>query len=382
MRKLKIKKSPGEKPKLPKQQYAFIIGNGTSRKDKPIKELMDYGILFACNWFFKKDFRPHVLIASDEPITKSILKLHETYSRRNWFYTWFPKPGTGAKKIPTPEKFAAGPSATYIAASTYESPKIFLIGMDFFGFGSEVDINNPDMNGIMNNLYEGEKHYAKPPQSEDTKNGAPTFRNWQRRYQWIINQFPNTEFYHVNPFEGKSPPRLVGFDNFHQITFENLMDHLHNDAELVDIKEITGEDKVNAYSLNPDDEKAVIERQISGQENVIFKDLLTPQQVWDIRRSALAEQTKHGALKSKDMMLQLEIGKHIVGIPWMGYIENGHAKLPTEKMLRIAFKEEYKLRGINTESIALEPAPVSLKPPPPPPPKKKKIGGLPPPPSL
>ena len=104
MRKLKIKKPAGQKPKLPKGQYGFVIGNGTSRKDMDIKMLSEYGIIFACNWFFKKEFRPHVLIASDEPITKTILKVHETYSRRNWFYTWFPKPGTGAKKIPTPRK--------------------------------------------------------------------------------------------------------------------------------------------------------------------------------------------------------------------------------------------------------------------------------------
>ena len=61
--------------------------------------------------------------------------------------------------------------------------------------------------------YEGEKHYAKV--KDGMLNGAPTFRNWQRRYQWIIKQFPDTEFYHVEPFEGKSPPRMIGFDNLH-----------------------------------------------------------------------------------------------------------------------------------------------------------------------
>jgi hypothetical protein len=379
LRKLKIKKSPGQKPKLPKGQYGFVIGNGTSRKDMDIKMLSEYGIIFACNWFFKKEFRPHVLIASDEPITKTILKVHETYSRRNWFYTWFPKPGTGAKKIPTPEKFAAGPSATFIAAHTYESPKIFLIGMDFFGFESPKDIDQPENNGVMNNLYEGEKHYAKPPEDKEKVNGAPTFRNWQRRYQWIIRNFPQIEFYHVNPFEGKSPPRLVGFDNFHQITYENLVEHIENDAELIDIKEVTPDDKANAYGPNPDDEKSVIERQLAGQENIIYEDVLTPQQVWDIRKGALAEQMKMGPAESKDAMLQLEIGPHVVMVPWLGYIENGHAKLPTEKMLRIAFKEEYKDRPIPKKFLQQQ-APPNLVPPPPP--KKKKLGGLPPPPSV
>jgi len=372
MRKIKIKKPPGQKPQLPLGGYGFVIGNGTSRKGLNIKQLADWGKIYACNWFFKKEFRPHVLVASDEPMTKTILKVHERYSRINWFYTWFPKPGSGAKKIPTPEKFAAGPSATYIAAHTHKCEKIFLIGNDFFGMDSQVDINNPDNNGIMNNLYEGEKHYAKKPE-DDTVNGAPTFRNWQRRFAWIIKQFPDTEFYHVNPFLGKSPPRLIGFDNWHQITFDNLMDHLENDAELVDIKEITAEDKEIAYGENPDDIRACLERQLAGQENMIFPDQLTEQQVIDIRIGALREQKKHGDA-GKDVALNLDIGGHIITVPGMHYIENGHVKWPTEDMLKFAYAEELKTRP-QPEAVA----PIKLTPPPPP---KKKTSGLPPPPPI
>jgi hypothetical protein len=372
MRKIKIKKPPGQKPQLPKGGYGFVIGNGTSRKDLNIKQLADWGKIYACNWFFQKEFRPHVLVASDEPMTKTILKKFERYSRINWFYTWFPKPGSGAKKIPTPEKFAAGPSATYIAAQTHECEKIFLIGNDFFGIDSAVDVNKPDNNGIMNNLYEGEKHYAKPPEDKDAVNGAPTFRNWQRRFQWIVKQFPNTEFYHVNPFLGKSPPRLTGFDNWHQITFDNLLDHLQNDAELVDVKVITDEDKQLAYGKNVDDERASLERQIAGQENIIFPDLLDPKQVIEIRIAAMREQKKHGD-DGADVSLNLEIGEHTITVPGMHYIENGHVKWPTEDMMKMAYREELKTRP--------QPQPVvNLTPPPPP--KKKPTQGLPPPPPI
>ena len=57
MRKLKIKKTPGNKPVIPENSYSWIIGNGTSRKDNDIKQLMDYGVMYGCNWFFKKEFR-------------------------------------------------------------------------------------------------------------------------------------------------------------------------------------------------------------------------------------------------------------------------------------------------------------------------------------
>jgi hypothetical protein len=276
MNKIKVKQRPGQKPELPVGGYAFIIGNGTSRKGIDLKPLMDYGILFGCNWFFHKEFRPHVLVASDEPMTNTILKVHSYYPKTNWFYTWFPKPGSGAKKAPTPEKFAAGPMSTYIACDVYKSKKVFLIGMDFFGFGSK----NKNDNGGLNNLYANEKHYQKIKEGEE--GNAPTYRNWQRRFQWIIKQFPDVDFYHVNPFEGKSPERLIGLKNFHQITFDNLMEHLTNDAELIPSVR-SEEDIALAYELNPDDIKASFERQMVGQENVIMDDPLHPGQVLDIR---------------------------------------------------------------------------------------------------
>ena len=378
MRKLKIKKSPGTKPKLPKGEYAFIIGNGTSRKDLNIKQLMDYGLFFACNWFFREEFRPHVLVASDEPMSKSILKNYQAYPRGNWFYTWYPKPGSGSKKATTPEKFAAGPMAAHIAAFQYESPKVFLIGMDFFGFGSK-DKNN---NGVMNNLYEGMKHYAKKPEDKNAKNGAPTYRNWQRRYQWIIKRFPDTQFYHVNPFDGKSPERLRGFDNFHQITFDNLIDHLTKDVELVDILEKTEEDKKLANEVNPDNILACLERQLAGQENCIYPDMLQPQDVLNIRVNVNKEYDK--LLKKQKHVegyeLGINVGGYDVKVPPMLIKEGNISRVATTKEIERQFNKEFDFREqcaresevIETKfkidfNLKKEKTTSDLPPPPPPP---------------
>lgn len=378
MRKLKIKKSPGTKPKLPRGEYAFIIGNGTSRKDLNIKQLMDYGLFFACNWFFREEFRPHVLVASDEPMSKSILKNYQAYPRGNWFYTWYPKPGSGSKKATTPEKFAAGPMAAHIAAFQYESPKVFLIGMDFFGFGSK-DKNN---NGVMNNLYEGMKHYAKKPEDKNAKNGAPTYRNWQRRYQWIIKRFPDTQFYHVNPFDGKSPERLRGFDNFHQITFDNLIDHLTKDVELVDILEKTEEDKKLANEVNPDNILACLERQLAGQENCIYPDMLQPQDVLNIRVNVNKEYDK--LLKKQKHVegyeLGINVGGYDVKVPPMLIKEGNISRVATTKEIERQFNKEFDFREqcaresevIETKfkidfNLKKEKATSDLPPPPPPP---------------
>lgn len=395
MRKLKIKKSPGSKPNLPKGEYGFVIGNGTSRKDLNIKQLMDYGLFFACNWFFREEFRPHVLVASDEPMSKSILKNYEAYSRGNWFYTWYPKPGSGAKKATTPEKFAAGPMAAHIAAYQYECPKVFLIGMDFFGFGSK----DKEQNGLMNNLYEGMKHYAKKPEDEKTKNGAPTYRNWQRRYQWILKRFPNTHFYHVNPFEGKSPERLRGFDNFHQITFDNLIDHIKNDAELVDILEKTEEDKNLAKLVNEDDIRACLERQLAGQENCIYPDLLDPQDVLNIRVECNKEYEK--ILKKKGEIEGLELGIKIanfdIKVPPCLVREGSIVRVGTIQEVEKTFNQEHVYRTqLARQSEVMQPKfdidvklggkkkakSPGMDLPPPPPPPGMDLPPPPPPPSV
>lgn len=396
MRKLKIKKSPGQKPALPKGEYAFVIGNGTSRKDLDIKQLMDYGLLYACNWFFKEEFRPHLLIASDEPMTKTIIKQYSQYPKSNWFYTWFPKPGSGAKKATTPEKFAAGPMAAHLAASHFESPKVFLIGMDFFGFGSE----NKDQNGVMNNLYEGMKHYAKEPEDKKVKNGAPTYRNWQRRYQWILKNCPDTEFYHVNPFDGKSPERLRGFDNFHQITFDNLIDHIKNDAELVDILEKTEEDRKLAHDVNEDNIRACLERQVAGQENAIHPDLIPPQEVLNLRVQVNKEYEK--ILNKKGNLEGVELGIDIAGfnimVPPQIIKEGNIARIASVPEIERMFNEEHRIRSILAQqSEVMQPKfniDLTVKkkeeskgpslPPPPPPPGMTAVGApkldLPPPP--
>lgn len=393
MRKLKIKKSPGQKPQLPKGEYAFVIGNGSSRKDLDVQQLMDYGLLYACNWFFKEEFRPHLLIASDEPMTKTIIKQYSQYPKSNWFYTWFPKPGSGAKKATTPEKFAAGPMAAHLAASHFESPKVFLIGMDFFGFGSK----DKNQNGIMNNLYEGMKHYAKKPEDENTKNGAPTYRNWQRRYQWILKNCPDTEFYHVNPFEGKSPERLRGFDNFHQITFDNLIDHLKNDAELVDILEKSDEDKQLAFEVNPDNILACLERQLAGQENCIYPDLLDPQDVLNIRVQVNKEYEK--LIQKQGSIEGVELGITIAGyevkIPPILIREGNIARVATVKETEKLFNDEHVMRmTLARQSEVMEPKfDVDITPqkaeskpamdlPPPPPPPGMDLPPPPPPPSV
>ena len=390
MKKIKIKKSPGSKPQLPLGGYGFIVGNGTSRQGHDLKPLMDYGVLYACNWFFREEFTPHVLVCSDAPITKTVMKAYPNYPKRNWFYTWFPKPGSGAKKAPCPEKFAAGPMATELACGKHQKEKVFLIGIDFFGFGSSNKMNN----GKINNLYAGKKHYVK-----DDNVPAPTYRNWQRRFEWILRNYPNTDIYHVNPFEGKSPERLRGFDNFHQISMENLMDHLENDAELVDLLEKTEEDRQIIQELNEDDVRAIIERQFSGQENVIYKDIVPEQHILNAKMQA-SEFARKNPQATKSGMVMMKVWGFDITVPVFTVregnidrianpqeIENIHKKMMMERSM---ITEKWRKQGFRGIKIKIEgmpdlpppPASSSMGLPPPPPPPSMDLPPPPPPPSF
>lgn len=389
MKKIKIKKSPGSKPELPLGGYGFVIGNGTSRKDVDVKAFMDYGVVYACNWFFKEEFNPHVLICSDEPMTKTVLKAYPNYAKRNWFYTWFPKPGSGAKKATCPEKFAAGPMATELACGKHRKEKVFLIGIDFFGYGS----SNKNMNGQVNNLYAGKKHYVK-----DENVPAPTYRNWQRRFEWILRNYPNTDIYHVNPFDGKSPERLRGFSNFHQISVENLIDHLQNDAELVDLLEKTPEDIEMIQSINEDDVRAVVERQFSGQENIIYDDLMSDDEILKIRK-AVTQQI--GGDLEKDQFGMINVLGFEIVVPVFTVKEGNIIRKANDleieylhrqdREMRNMIKESWKQRGFKSQKIRIvtneqpsnAPTPLpglGMPLPPPPPSTNTGMLDLPPPP--
>lgn len=333
----KIKQTPGSKPVIPPGMSACVIGNGTSRKGKDLKSLLPHAVVIGCNWFFTKEFRPHVLIASDEPITNSIIKLHPHYAKTNWFYTWYPKPGSGAKKAPCPEKFAAGPMGAHLAATKLQCNKVFLIGMDFFGFGSK-DKNN---NGGLNNLYANEKHYQKVAEGESGH--APTYRNWQRRFQWLIQQNENVEFYHVDPFEGKSPERLIGLRNFHQTTFQEMMEWFEKGTPPPHSQK-REEDIALAYEENEDNVRATYERQIAGQENVIYPDPLKPEQVLQIRLKACEYYRKHGDANGYPV---IKIAGFDITLPMMATRDKktGAVRVMTDEEVVVEWKHEYMNRN-------------------------------------
>jgi len=172
---------------------SVIIGNGKSRKDKDLKSIQNANIL-ACNWFFKYEFEPDVLITSDKDITDYISK---NYPNLKCHYK-------------SNNNDASGATGTRYAVEKFKSNNIFLLGMDFFG-----------IDGKVNNVYSGELYY--------TQEGflAPDSNDWQIQFEIIVRESPEVNFFHVDPHEG-SPKRLSCLNNFYKMTYEDMINKLIN----------------------------------------------------------------------------------------------------------------------------------------------------------
>tara|TARA_R110000796_G_scaffold35148_1_gene90589 strand:+ start:1046 stop:1579 length:534 start_codon:yes stop_codon:yes gene_type:complete len=168
---------------------SIVVGNGKTRKGKDLQSIQRANII-ACNWFFRDEFEPDILVTSDDDITKHILKKYPNlrchYKSKN--------------------KYSSGATGTYIAASKLKSNSIFLVGMDFFG-----------IDGKVNNLYSGKLYYTGESMI------APDSTDWQIQFEWIIKEYPNINFYHVDPLNGESPQLIISLPNFHQVTYEGMM---------------------------------------------------------------------------------------------------------------------------------------------------------------
>ena len=304
MKKFQVKRSPSKrKPEFVNpDKIAFVIGNGTSRKDFDLTPLMNQGMLVGCNYFYR-DMHPHVLVLSDEGISATVAKVDKAYCQRNHVFSWHNKPGGTMKKVSFPEKTSAGLMAVYESIVTFGCDKIFLIGMDFFGLGSQGKNNN----GTINNLYVGEKHYAKDPNQY-----APTYRNWQRRFQYVLQQFPDVQFYHVAPLDGKSPERLIGAPNWNQISWDNMNAWLSSDEPLVKLYEPNEDDIALFKEDNSDNLRASIERQFSGQENMIYPDRVDPNQMLKIK---LDVQRRYRQMGLDRGFLSIQIKEYEIMVP-------------------------------------------------------------------
>ena len=124
---------------------------------------------------------------------------------------------------------------------------------------------------------------------------------------------------------------------------------MKNDTPLVDIKQVGEEDLRLAHEPNPDNERACLERQLAGQENVLFPDLIHPSMVLKLRLQT-AEFLKQNGEKG---MPVTQILGHEIYLPHPGTLD--------PKLIELDFQKEYSTRYTTGGSVlpkAPEPKPL------------------------
>lgn len=186
---------------------AFVLGNGLSRKNLDIEQLMKIAPVYGCNALYRTH-TPTVLVATDKPISQQIQE--SGYPKRNRFYTRRPIKNLGA--LPVPQKyfgFSSGPIATAIAAAENHSP-VYMIGFDM----------GPSETGRFNNVFADTEFYKK-------SEGVPTFTgNWVKQIITVANDFSNTKFIRVFGSTTASIPEFDKINNLYRMDWSDFINRL------------------------------------------------------------------------------------------------------------------------------------------------------------
>jgi len=195
-----------------KNEFAFILGNGKTRKEFLIKDLLRKGKVFACNRVYQESPSPHTLVSVDKDMAHEIQ--NSGYSAKNTHYTRESNVIKNSGALGLHKKYfgySSGPNCVALAANE-GFPYIFFIGMD---------LHSLDPNYI-NNLYAGEKFYKQ-------KTDIPQiFNNWVKQIQDIAKEFSNQRFIHINPLLGFTPTEWTILLNFSIMTSKEFRIMINN----------------------------------------------------------------------------------------------------------------------------------------------------------
>ena len=148
------------------KSYAFVLGNGTSRKDIDLHQLKEFGKIYGCNALYR-EFDPDYLICVD---VKMILELDRKNHLTNHSNVWT-NPNRAYRNLKnlnffTPSKgWSSGPTALHLA-STHKPKIIFILGFDYKGLNQGKSVNNM---------------YADTPNYKKSTDKATYYNNWLKQ---------------------------------------------------------------------------------------------------------------------------------------------------------------------------------------------------------
>jgi len=190
----------------PKNEVAFVIGNGNSRADIPLEHLKSYGTIYGCNAMYR-EFDPDYLVAVD---TKMILEInkagyqkkHEVWTNPNKAYNKF----SGFSYFSPSKGWSSGPTALHLA-SEHKNNEIYILGFDYVGL---------DNNTKVNNLYAGTFNYKK------LHDGATYHGNWLKQTCITCQKFSKKRYIRVIGEPNFIPKEFSSLPNLEHIYIEDF----------------------------------------------------------------------------------------------------------------------------------------------------------------
>jgi len=183
--------------------FAFVLGNGTSRLAVNPVDLLSLGTVYGCNAQYR-EYSPHYLIAVDSKMINEIIQSGYHFQHSVWTN---PNKGVNLKtniNFFHPHKgWSSGPTALWFAASNGHQ-KIYILGFDYQG-----------LSGKLNNVYADTVNYKK------STDPATFHGNWLNQTEQVINEFKHIQFYRVVEPNAFIPEKLSNkFDNLEHIVYD------------------------------------------------------------------------------------------------------------------------------------------------------------------
>jgi hypothetical protein len=180
---------------------AFVLGNGTSRQQVNPNDLIELGIVYACNAAYR-DFNPHYLIAVDPKMIAELDKKQVQHQISVW--TNYNKTFKNFEKFNYFEKskgWSSGPTALDMAASHGHS-EIYILGFDYKG-----------IDGKFNNVYADTFNYKKSSDKEIF------YGNWLSQTETVIRNYNTTNFVMVTGDNCIDLSKFFKFENFSTLSY-------------------------------------------------------------------------------------------------------------------------------------------------------------------
>ena len=190
------------------KKIAFVLGNGTSRKEINYHNFKKYGTVYGCNALFREYAPDHLVCVDTKMITEISTTQYQTknnvWSNRNKLTERTP----GIKIMEPNKGWSSGPTALLLA-SQHGHKVIYILGFDYVGLGEKQE--------LVNNVYAGTKNY------KGVNDRATYYGNWQRQTMMCINQFPKTKYYRIiKSMNDYIPDHLKDLTNLSHITVDDF----------------------------------------------------------------------------------------------------------------------------------------------------------------